>query len=146
MRRVICRGLQGSAGRAGRTASRTTARRGPALRSAALCRAVLRSAALCRAVLRSAALCRAVLRSAALRRAVLRHAVLRGAVLRGAAPRSGSGQRAAGPCRHPSCSRASPSGITHTALTVITYPDNVAPWTPRTTPPNCAPSSPWPRR
>ncbi|WP_412104444.1 pentapeptide repeat-containing protein [Streptomyces anulatus] len=83
MRRVICRGLQGSAGRAGRTASRTAARRGPALRRAALCRAVLRSAALCRAVLRSAAL----------RRAVLRHAVLRGAIPRGAAPRSGSGQR-----------------------------------------------------
>ncbi|MEV7490751.1 pentapeptide repeat-containing protein [Streptomyces anulatus] len=79
MRRVICRGLQGSAGRAGRTASRTAARRGPALRRAALCRAVLRSAALCRAVLRSAA---------------LRHAVLRHAVLRHAAPRSGSGQRA----------------------------------------------------
>ncbi|WP_411978153.1 pentapeptide repeat-containing protein [Streptomyces anulatus] len=101
MRRVICRGLQGSAGRAGRTASRTAARRGPALRRAALCRAVLRSAALCRAVLRSAALRRAVLRHAVLRhavlrRAVLRHAVLRGAVLRGAAPRSGSGQRAAG--------------------------------------------------
>ncbi|MFD8709614.1 pentapeptide repeat-containing protein [Streptomyces anulatus] len=89
MRRVICRGLQGSAGRAGRTASRTAARRGPALRRAALCRAVLRSAALRRAVLRHA-----VLRSAALHRAVLRHAVLRSAAPRGAAPRSGSGQRA----------------------------------------------------
>ncbi|MFE3384163.1 pentapeptide repeat-containing protein [Streptomyces anulatus] len=79
MRRVICRGLQGSAGRAGRTASRTAARRGPALR---------------RAVLRSAALRRAVLRHAVLRGAAPRGAVLRGAAPRGAAPRSGSGQRA----------------------------------------------------